>query len=75
MLMRVLLEKYLCLGLMGLNPTLEFLSDNCAWVPVAKPYHARPIGGVASQGPNFVACPVLESPQACNMPGPKEVPQ
>jgi hypothetical protein len=75
MLMRVLMEKFLCQGLMGQNPTLECHSDSCAWVPVATPYHARPFGGVASHGPGYGTCLVLESPRASNMSGCEDVPQ
>jgi hypothetical protein len=79
--MHVLMEKFLCNGLMGQDPTLECLSIRCTWVPMATSYRARPLGGVASQGPGLERLPSTREPPSMtidegrNMLGRGEVPQ
>jgi hypothetical protein len=77
--MRVLVEKFLCQGLMSRDPTLECLSVRCLWVPMATSYCARPLGSVASQGLGLGHLPDTGEPrgttakEGCNMPGRAEV--
>jgi hypothetical protein len=42
MIMRALVEEFLCQGLIGWRPVLKCLSARCAWVPVPTSRHARP---------------------------------
>jgi hypothetical protein len=41
MIMRVLVEEFLCQGLLGQKPVLECLSVRCTWVLAATSCHAR----------------------------------
>jgi hypothetical protein len=42
MIMRVLMEEFLCQGLMGWISVLKCLSIKCAWVPAAMSYSGKP---------------------------------
>jgi hypothetical protein len=60
---------------------LECLSIRCAWVSVATSYHARPLGGTASQGPSLGCLldtgepPGVTAEEGHNVSGHGEVPQ
>jgi hypothetical protein len=42
MIMRLLMEEFLCQGLMGWISVLKCLSIKCAWVPAAMSYSGKP---------------------------------